>query len=88
VQEHRLQQSLQLAQALQKQFAALNGVEVEPPATAPVRTLRNVNAPAVAIELGRLAPDADATALTDPAFQQQFAGAVVQALASLEKGGN
>ena len=48
----------QLALALQQQFALINGVEVDPPATAPVRTLRNVNAPAVAIELGRLAPDA------------------------------
>ena len=27
-------------------------------------------------------------ALTNPAFQQQVAGAVVQALASFEKGGN
>jgi N-acetylmuramoyl-L-alanine amidase len=42
----------------------------------------------VAIELGRLAPDADATTLTNPAFQQQVALAVVQALASFEKGGN
>jgi N-acetylmuramoyl-L-alanine amidase len=88
VQERRLGQSLQLALALQQQFALMNGVEVDLPVTAPVRTLRNVNAPAVAIELGRLAPDADATALTDPAFQQQVAGAVVLALASFEKGGN
>ncbi len=88
VQEGRLGQSLQLALALQQQFALINGVEVDLPATAPVRTLRNVNAPAVAIELGRLAPDADATALTNPAFQQQVASAVVQALASFEKGGN
>jgi N-acetylmuramoyl-L-alanine amidase len=47
-----------------------------------------VNAPAAAIELGRLAPDAAATALTNPTFQQQVATAVVQALASFEKGGN
>jgi len=33
-----------------------------------------------------LAPDADATALTNATFQQQIAGAVVQALASFEKG--
>jgi N-acetylmuramoyl-L-alanine amidase len=87
VQEARLGQSLQLALALQQQFTLINGVEVDMPATAPVRTLRNVNAPAVAIELGRLAPDADATELTNPVFQQQVAGAVVQALASIEKGG-
>jgi len=88
VQEARLGQSLQLALALQQQFALVNGVQVDMPTTAPVRILRNVNAPAAAIELGRLAPDADATPLTDPAFQQQVAGAVVQALAAFEKGGN
>jgi N-acetylmuramoyl-L-alanine amidase len=88
VQEARLGQSLQLALALQQHFALINGVEVDLPATAPLRSLRNVNAPAVAIELGRLAPDEDATALTNPAFQQQVAGALVEALASFEKGGN
>jgi len=88
VQEAHLGQSSQLALALQQQLAQMNGVEVDPPVPAPVRILRNVNAPAVAIELGRLAPDDDATALTNSAFQQQVAGAVVQALASFEKGGN
>jgi len=88
VQESRLRQSVQLSLAVQQQFALINGIEVDLPATAPVRTLRNVNAPAVAIELGRLAPDADAAALTNPAFQQQVAGAIVQALAVFEKGGS
>jgi len=88
VQEARLGQSVQLALALQQQFALVNGVQVDMPATAPVRVLRNINAPAVAIELGRLAPDADATPLTDPNFQQHVAGAVVQALATFEKGAN
>jgi N-acetylmuramoyl-L-alanine amidase len=88
VQEARMGQSLQLALALQQQFALLNGVEVDLPATAPVRILRNINAPAVAIELGRLAPDTDAGALTNPNFQQQVAASIVQALASYEKGGN
>ncbi len=88
VQEGRLEQSRQLALALQQQFALINGVEVDLPARAPVRILRSINAPAVAIELGRLAPDQDATALTNPAFQQQVAQAVVQAFAGIEKGGN
>jgi len=88
VQEARVGQSLQLALALQQQFALMNGVEVDLPATAPVRTLRSVNAPAVAIELGRLAPDEDATALINPAFQTQVAQAVVQAIATLKIGGN
>jgi N-acetylmuramoyl-L-alanine amidase len=87
-QEMHLGQSLQLAQALQHQLASLNGVEVDLPATAPVRVLRNVNAPAVAIELGRLAPDADAAALTNPGLQQQFALAVAQALSTFGTGGN
>jgi N-acetylmuramoyl-L-alanine amidase len=88
VQETQAGQSNQLALALQQQFALINGVEVDLPAAAPVRSLRSVNAPAVAIELGRLAPDEDSTALTNPAFQEQVAGAVVQALASFTKGGS
>jgi N-acetylmuramoyl-L-alanine amidase len=87
VQEAHLDPSRQLALALQQQFALINGVKVDPPSRAPVRTLRSVNASAVAIELGRLAPDADSTPLTNPTFQQQVAMAVVQALATLEKGG-
>jgi N-acetylmuramoyl-L-alanine amidase len=88
VQEARLGQSLQLAQALEQQFALINGVDVSQPATAPVRSLRSVNAPAAAIELGRLAPDASAALLTDVAFQQKVAAAVVQALANFEQGAN
>jgi N-acetylmuramoyl-L-alanine amidase len=88
VQQVELAKSLQLANALQQQFAQMNGVEVDVPATAPLRTLRNVNAPAVGIELGRLAPDEDATAIENPAFQQQVATAVVQALAGFATGGN
>jgi N-acetylmuramoyl-L-alanine amidase len=38
--------------------------------------------------LGRLAPDEDATAIENPAFQQQVATAVVQALAGFATGGN
>ena len=87
VQQGHLGQSVQLAQALQQQFAAINGVQADLPISAPVRTLRSVNAPAVAIELGRLAADADATPLANPNFQQQVAGAVVQALAAFAKGG-
>jgi N-acetylmuramoyl-L-alanine amidase len=88
VQEGRLGQSLQLALALHQQLASISGVDVRLPATAPLRTLRSVNAPAAAIELGRLAPDASAALLTDVALQQKVATAVVQALASFEKGGN
>ncbi len=87
VQEARLGQSLQLAQSIQQQLTSLNGADVNLPVTAPIRALRNVNAAAVAIEFGRLAPDAPAEILTDPAFQQRIADSIVQALAIFEKGG-
>ena len=87
VQETHVPQSVKLALALQQQFSQMNEVVVDSPMGAPVRTLRSVNAPAVAIEIGRLAPDQDATTLTNPAFQQQVATGVVQALAAYEKGG-
>ncbi len=88
VQQGHLEQSRQLAAALQQQLTLINGVEVDMPGQAPARTLRNVNAAAVAIELGRLAPDADSAPLTNPVFQQQVATAIAQALANLNKGGN
>jgi N-acetylmuramoyl-L-alanine amidase len=87
VQEAYLDQSRQLAQALQQQFAQIAGVATDTPAPAPVRTLRSVNAPAVALEIGSLSSDNDAGALTDPTFQQQFSAAVAQALAALQGGG-
>ncbi len=87
VQESQSTQSVQLALTLQQQLAQINGAEVEQPSTAPVYSLRSVDSPAVAVELGRLAPSGDAAALTNPAFQQQVASAVVQALAIFWKGG-
>ncbi len=87
VQETQSAQSVQLALTLQQQLAQINGAEVDQPSTAPVYSLRSVNSPAVAIELGRLAPSGDAAAITNPGFQQQVAGAVVQALAIFAKGG-
>ncbi|PYV11220.1 MAG: hypothetical protein DMG23_04930, partial [Acidobacteria bacterium] len=56
------------------------GVSAETPQGAPVRVLRSVDAPAVAIEVGSLSPDASADALTTPEFQQQVAAAIAQAL--------
>ena len=88
VQETRLGSSVQLAGALQQQLAQISGLEADTPATAPVLTLRSVNAPAVAIELGPLSTDTDAVALTNPAFQQQVASAIARGIASFEKGGN
>ena len=87
VQEAYLDQSRQLAQALEQQFAQITGVTADTPTAAPVRTLRSVNAPAVAIEIGSLTPDNDAAPLTDPAFQQLLSTAVAQVLAGLQGGG-
>ena len=75
-----LDQSRQLALALQRKFALLPGVAAGKPNEAPVRGLRSVDAPAVAIEVGTLTPDVDSGALTNPNFQQQIANAVAAAL--------
>jgi N-acetylmuramoyl-L-alanine amidase len=87
VQEACLDQSRQLAQALEQQFAQIAGVLADSPSTAPVRTLRSASAPAVAIEVGSLTPDSDASPLTDPAFQELFSAAVAKALVTLQGGG-
>jgi N-acetylmuramoyl-L-alanine amidase len=75
-----LEQSRQLAQALQEKFALLSQVATDKPHEAPVRGLRSIDAPAVAIEVGTLTPDVDSGALTDSNFQQQIANAVAAAL--------
>lgn len=84
VQEVHLDQSRQLATNLQQQLAQISGVATDLPDSAPIRTLRSVNAPAVAIEIGSLSPDSDAAPLTDPNFQQRISAAITQALAALE----
>jgi N-acetylmuramoyl-L-alanine amidase len=87
VQDAYLDRSRQLAQALQQQFAQIAGVTADTPTSAPVRTLRNINAPAVALEIGSLSSDNDAGALADPVFQQQLSAAVAEVLAALQGGG-
>jgi N-acetylmuramoyl-L-alanine amidase len=87
VQEAHLEQSRQLAQALEQQFAEIAGVTADTTTPAPVRTLRSVNAPAVALEVGSLSPDNDAGPLTDLAFQQQLSAVVAEVLAALQGGG-
>jgi N-acetylmuramoyl-L-alanine amidase len=83
VQESYSDQSRQLAETLHQEFAVIAGVTAALPQAAPERTLRSVNAPAVAIELGTLSPDYDAGALTDPAFQLQLSNVVAETLAAL-----
>ncbi|MGD0130154.1 MAG: N-acetylmuramoyl-L-alanine amidase [Terriglobia bacterium] len=87
VQENYIDQSRKLAQTIQKDLTALAGVTLDPPAAAPERTLRSVNAPAVAIEIGSLSPDVDAGPLTDTAFQLRLSSIVAEALNAFEGGG-
>ncbi len=85
-QEFHLNRSRQLAQGLQQEFEQISGVNVPKPAEAPVRALRSVNAPAVAIEVGSLSPDSDSGALTNSNFQQQISTAIVRALDAFREG--
>ncbi len=86
VQFRYLDASRQFATDLQHQFGTIPGLTVDTPIPAPVRALRSIDAPAVAIEFGRLSPDADAGRLTNTSFQQQISNAIVSALAGLQKG--
>ncbi|MGH9343177.1 MAG: N-acetylmuramoyl-L-alanine amidase, partial [Terriglobia bacterium] len=79
--------SQQLAADLAQKLSAIQGATALPPMAAPVRQLRSVAAPAVAIELGTLAPADNAGALAQPAFQQQVAAAVAAALQKFASGG-
>jgi len=87
VQQSRLEESRQLALALQEEFAHLPGAAVDEPQASPVRALRSVNAPAVAIEIGRLAPDTDAAPLTSLDFLQRVSAATAQAILSFARKG-
>ncbi len=87
IQHLHIDSSRNLAAALQQQFLQIAGVKVDSPQGAPVRALRSINAPAVAIELGRLAHDGNSTPLTSPDFQQLVASAVARVLTNLRGGG-
>lgn len=86
VQLSQLGRSQQFAQILQKEFTGISGATVSPPATAPLRELRGVNAAAVAVEIGSLAADVDSTGLTNSNFQAGIANAIVRALDAFEGG--
>jgi N-acetylmuramoyl-L-alanine amidase len=85
IQETQLDRSRRLAQILQEHFAQIPGLAADPPAQAPVRQLRSVDAPAVAIEIGSLSPDTDCGPLANPDFQQQISAAIVQALGDFQR---
>lgn len=86
VQTRHAERSRTLAQELHRQFAELAGLTADQPSEEPVRGLRSINAPAVAIEIGSLTPDEDAATLTHPAFQNEIAAAVVKALDTFRGG--
>jgi len=85
-QQAHLTRSRDLANSLTQQFGHVQNLEVRSPAAAPVRQLRSVDAPAVALELGTLAPRQAAAALTATAFQDQLANAIAQAVLALAQG--
>jgi len=86
VQLYQLSRSQQLAQVVQSELAKISGLAVDPPAAAPVRVLRSVNAPAVAIEVGSLAADVDSSLLADLNFQAEIANAIVRAIDIFREG--
>jgi N-acetylmuramoyl-L-alanine amidase len=79
-QQKDLLQSEKLAEAVGEQIAQITGLARSSTSAAPVRQLRSVDAPAIAVELGTLAPEFDGAALIDPAFLQRVADALTQAL--------
>jgi len=79
-QQKDLPQSEKLAEAVAEQIAQITELARSSSWTAPVRQLRSVDAPAIALEVGTLAPEFDGVALTDPDFLQRVADALVQAV--------
>jgi len=79
-QQKDLPQSQKLAEAVAEQIGQVTGLARSSLSTAPVRQLRSVDAPAIAVEVGTLAPEFDGVALTAPDFLQRVADALVQAL--------
>lgn len=84
-QQRHLNRSRRLAGILQQHFSQILGIIADEPAEAPVRALRSVDAPALAIEVGSLSPDTDATALVNTDFQQKIAAAIVQAFEEFQR---
>jgi N-acetylmuramoyl-L-alanine amidase len=79
-QQKDLPQSEKLAEAVAEQFGQMTDLARSSSSTAPVRQLRSVDAPAIAVEVGTLAPEFDGVALIDPGFLQRITDALVQAV--------
>ncbi len=69
-----------LARDLQQQLSKLPGVAAVQYLQLPVRQLRSIAAPAAAVELGTLSPQAPAGVLAQPAFLRAVAASVVAAI--------
>ncbi len=80
VQEAEQAPSRQLAQIFEQHFSQIAGAIVPPLTQAPVRQLRSINAPAVAVEVGTLSPTEDAGVIAQDSFEQQVANAAAAAL--------
>ena len=80
VQMTHLQRSQTLAQAIEQQLVKIQGLDAQGPSPAPVRQLRSINAPAVAVELGTLSPSQNAAGLANAAFLKSLADAISQAV--------
>ena len=79
-QQKDLPESEKLAEVVAEQIGQITELARSSSSTAPVRQLRSVDAPAIAVEVGTLAPEFDGVALTDPGFLQRITDALVQAL--------
>ncbi len=86
VQLQYMSSSSRLAQDLQQDLEKTTKVASNLPMEVPVRVLRSIAAPAVVIEVGSLTSNSSSAALTNPTFQQEIAAAVVQAIATFQKG--
>jgi N-acetylmuramoyl-L-alanine amidase len=86
VQQRHLKRSRQLAQGLAEEFGKIPGLSVQGPTGAPVRILHSIDAPAVAVEFGSLAPGVNAQPLTDANLQQQISKAIANVLQSFQGG--
>ncbi|HEX5483952.1 MAG TPA: N-acetylmuramoyl-L-alanine amidase [Terriglobia bacterium] len=86
-QSTEVSRSQQLAQDLQQQLGKIQGATAPAPLEAPVRQLRSIAAPAVAVEMGTLSPSQNAGQITQPGFQQQVAAAVAAAIQQFSPGG-
>ncbi len=78
--------SQRLAGMLQARFAQVPGLAADAPVEAPVLSLRSIDAPAVAIEVGSLHSGQDSGSLTSVVLQQQIATAIVAGLEGFRAG--